>query len=228
MKNYLKTIGCVLLATGIIISMLSGCQSKKEGDIPIINQYDVELEERGEDKAYEYNTDDLSFTDTTTGNKISVGMSQEEIEKLIGASEKTDRDLTIYKGVVVKYKDGVSVMMSVSNGQFAGSDDRFRFKTSRGVGIGTPMKDFKKAYGETYTEGKKEKDEETGITLQRASRAVRYFKKDGEKISFVGTTLPNNQEDRTNYYIQDFLFSNTDERVASIRVSLLSESGGGY
>lgn len=228
MKKYLKTIGCVLLATGIIISLLSGCKSTKKEDIPIINQYDVKLEERGEDKAYEYNTDDLSFTDTTTGNKISVGMSQGDIEKLIGASEKVDRDLTIYKGIVIKYKDGVSVMMSVSNGQFAGSDDRFRFKTSRGVGIGTPIKDFKKAYGETYTEGKKEKDEKTGITIQRAGRATRYFKKDGENISFIGTSLPNNQDDRTNYYIQDFLFSNTDDRVASVRVSLLSESGGGY
>ena len=96
---------------------------------------------------------------------------------------------------------------------------------SRGVGIGTSAEDFKKAYGDSYTEKKETIDEATGEVTTDAARAVRYFELDDDEVEFLGTTAPREMDD--DYCIQDFMFSNTDDTVATIRISFLYAARGG-
>lgn len=222
-----------IIATMVVISLLSGC-----GDKPVSqtgeniienttgegNKFEVQLDERTEETKYEYGEDDLSLVDTMSGKKITLGMSQAEIQEITGESEQTDRDVLIYDGVMVKYKDGVAVSFMVSNGKFKEGKEK-RYKTTRGVGIGTTAEDFAKAYGDGYPGGDDTTDE-SGDTFKVAAGAVRYFKKDGRKIEFLGTEPPS-EEENAEYYIQDFMFSNKTGNIATLRISLTSAAKGG-
>lgn len=237
-KTGIAAVSAAVLLTGA----LSGCGKKTasqtgENIVPVENSeqnngenkanYDVKLDERTADTQYSYGEDDISLVDTVSGKKIMLGMSEADIESITGAPEKNDGKYKIYDGVVVCYSDGKAVSFIVANGQFEGAA-LTRYKSSRGVGIGTSAEDFKKAYGDSYTEGGEEVDDK-GNTEKNASRAVRYFKKDGSGMEFLGTKLTDEQKsgDTSNYYLQDFMFSNTDGTIATIRVSLLSAATGG-
>lgn len=184
-------------------------------------EYDVILDERSEDTAYSYAENDLCLIDTVSGKKVTLGMSKDEIESICGEAVRTDRNTTIYDGIVVTYKDDKAVSLSVSSGVFDG-DSATRYKTSRGIAIGMSHTDFFKAYGSDYVQGSDSSDEELGKT---PSRATRYFKKDGKKYEFLGTSLTKEQERAVdeNYYIQDFMFSNETGNIATMRVALYSE-----
>lgn len=242
-KTFLK-YGIAALSAAVLLSgALGGCGKKTasqtgENIVPAENadtnngensaNYEVKLDERTQDTQYSYGEDDISLVDTVSGKKIILGMSEAEIEGVAGAATKTDGTYKIYDGVVVRYADGKAVSFIVSNGQFEGAA-LTRYKSSRGVGIGTSAEDFKKAYGDSYSEGSETVDENTGNTEKNASRAVRYFKKARSGMEFLGTRLTDEQknDDTSNYYIQDFMFSNTDGNIATIRVSLLSAASGG-
>ena len=237
-KSGIAAVSAVVLLTGT----LGGCGKKTasqtgENIVPVENSqqnngennanYDVKLDERTPDTQYSYGEDDISLVDTVSGKKIVLGMNEADIESITGAPTKNDGNYKVYDGVVVRYGDGKAISFIVSNGQFEGAA-LTRYKSSRGVGIGTSAEDFKKAYGDSYTEGSETVDEK-GNTEKTASRAVRYFKKDGSDMEFLGTRLTEEQKsgDTSNYYLQDFMFSNTDGKIATIRVSLLSAATGG-
>ncbi len=227
MKKALALIAALLVMT----VGFSGCGESNENIVPITDaqntdkNYEVVLDERDEKTQYEYSEDDLSLVDTVTGKKITLGMKASEIEEVAGAPERIDNEYKIYDGVVVKYKDDTAVSFIVSNGQFKDGKET-RYFTLRGIGVGTSAEDFKKAYGDSYNEGKEEIDESTGETSKAASRAVRYFEKDGRKVEFLGTSLSGEQKsgDTSGYYFQDFMFSNADGKIATIRITLMSES----
>ncbi len=227
MKKTLAFIAALL----VMVAGFSGCGKSNENIVPTTDahntdkNYEVVLDERDEKTQYKYIEEDLSLVDTVTGKKITLGMKTDKIEEITGAPERVDNEYKIYDGVVIKYKDAAAVSFIVSNGQFKDGKET-RYFTSRGVGIGTSAEDFKKAYGDSYTEGKEETDESTGETSKSASKAVRYFKKDGRKVEFLGTNLSDEQKsgDMSGYYFQDFMFSNADGRIATIRITLMSES----
>ena len=70
-----------------------------------------------------------------------------EIESVTGEAKETDADHVTYDGVIVRYADDKAVTLLVSNGKFEGNSAT-RYKTSRGVGLGTTRDDFSKAYGD--------------------------------------------------------------------------------
>ncbi|MBQ3573808.1 MAG: hypothetical protein IJA16_04355 [Clostridia bacterium] len=229
------------LMTGVIIaSALSGCGARNVSEtgkniVPNTQSgsagggaqrnFTVELDERSERAAYDYGMADLSLIDTVTGERITLGMSIDEIEKVTGAPEMVEPGYKTYDGVVVKYdKNNRAVSLIVANGKFKDGKET-RYFTSRGVGIGTSAEDFKKAYGDSYTEKKEVVDEATGEVSTDAAKAVRYFELDDGEVEFLGTTAPREKDD--DYCLQDFMFSNTDGTVATIRISFLSAARGG-
>ncbi len=237
MRN--KFLGCLM--TGLIIaSAVSGCGPRNVSEtgkniVPNVQSgsaesgeqrnFTVELDERGERAAYNYGIADLSLIDTVTGKRITLGMSLDEIEKITGAPEMVEPGYKTYDGVVVKYdKNDRAVSLIVSSGKFQGGKET-RYFTSRGVGIGTSAEDFKLAYGDIYTEKKEIVDEATGEVSIDPAKAVRYFELDEDEVEFLGTTAPKEKDD--DYCIQDFMFSNTDGTVATIRISFLSAARGG-
>ena len=96
--------------------------------------------------------------------------------------------------------------------------------------MGTTRDDFSKAYGDNVNQGSESTDE-NGNVEKTASRAVRYFEKDGSDTEFLGTKLTSEQKSRrthkSNYYIQDFMFSNKDGNIATMRVNLYEAAFGG-
>lgn len=231
----MKKLTSLIIASMLVLS-LAGCGAKtasQTGKNIIENaaeegrNFEVQLDERTEKTHYEYGEDDLSLVDTNSGSKITLGMSEADVEKVTGSAEQNDGDYRVYDGVVVRYKDNAAVSFIVASGQFKDGKET-RYKTTRGVGIGTSAEDFKKAYGDSYTQGEEETAAD-GEVSKSASRAVRYFEKDGKKINFLGTALSDEQKaaDTTNYYMQDFMFSNETGNIATIRISLMSAATGG-
>lgn len=229
------------LMTGVIIaSAVSGCVPKRVSEtgkniVPNVQSgsaenaeqrnFTVELDERGGKAAYDYGMADISLIDTVTGERITLGMNVTEIEKVTGAPEMVEPGYKTYDGVVVKYdKNNRAVSLIVSSGKFKDGKET-RYFTSRGVGIGTSAEDFKLAYGDSYTEKKEVVDEATGEVSTDAAKAVRYFELDEDEVEFLGTTAPKEMDD--DYCLQDFMFSNTDGTVATIRISFLSAARGG-
>lgn len=192
-------------------------------------KYEVKLDERTADTQYSYGEDDISLVDTVSGKKIVLGQTKAEIESVTGEAKETDADYVTYDGVIVRYADDKAVTLLVSNGKFEGNSAT-RYKTSRGVGLGTTRDDFSKAYGDNVNQGSESTDE-NGNVEKTASRAVRYFEKDGSDMKFLGTKLTSEQKsknnDKSNYYIQDFMFSNKDGNIATMRVSLYEAAFGG-
>lgn len=186
-----------------------------------VRNYDVLLDVRDNQSAYYYTEDDLYFVDTVSGGKIALGMHKDEIEAVCNAPVRTDRDTAIYDGIVVTYKDDTAVSISVSSGIFDGSSAT-RFKTSRGISVGMSHNDFLSVYGSDYVQGSDTSDDEL---IKTPSRATRYFKKDGKKYEYLGTTLTKEQERAVdeNYFIQDFMFSTETGNIATMRVALYSE-----
>ena len=240
----LKTIAFVCAVVTASAS-LAGCGSKAgTGDkniVPVQTQageqqqgngsaetpqsnYDVLLDERSEKEQYSYSMDDLSFVDTVSGKKVSVGMSEQEVEAAAGAPKQIDREYRIYNGLVVQFQDDKAVSLIVASGQFTDEAEAHRYKTTRGVGLDTSFDDFSKAYGDQYNASQPGNEEQQATP----GSAIRYFKKDGSKIEFLGTTLSAEQEkDTENLYIQDFLTDRTTNQIITMRVGLLSQITGG-
>ncbi len=226
----------MIIMAAMLIFSLTACGEKPvsqtgENIVPSNTEggrnYDVVLDERTEETQYEYGEDDLSLVDTDSGKKITLGMSVADIEAIAGEAEMTDNQHRVYDGVVVRYDNDTAVSFIISGGQFKDGKET-RYKTTRGIGIGNSADDFKSAYGDSYTKGEKITDE-SGETTKTASTAIRYFKKDGKKVEFLGTELSSEQKnDNTeNYYLQDFMFSNSTGDIATIRISRLSAATGG-
>lgn len=191
--------------------------------------YEVKLDDRTADTQYQYGEDDISLVDTVSGKKIVLGSTKAEIESVTGEEKEVNSDYITYDGVMVRYIDDKAAVFIVSNGMFEGSSAT-RYKTSRGVGVGMSQEDFNKAYGDNVNVGEESVDSD-GNVEKTASRAVRYFEKDGSKMKFLGTKLTSEQKsknnDKSNYYIQDFMFGKKDGSVATMRIGLYEAVSGG-
>lgn len=233
-KVYFKR-GALALAAVMTLSAVSlcGCGSKSAsttGENIVKNEnsengreYDVVLDERNGDEGYKYAEDDLALVDTVSGKKISLGMSRGEIEEVAGESYKTDGVYKYYDGVIVGFIDDVAEALVTGSGPFEG-EAMTRYKTSRGVYIGMPGEDFKKAYGDEYNESS-ERTGGDGEVYTTASNASRYFKKSGSKMEYVGETT-DGVEDTENLYLQDFMFSKKDGTVATIKIANFEKMNG--
>lgn len=225
------------LTCALAITVLSGCGQKTasqtgenivQNDAGAERNYEVKLDERADDAKYSYAEDDLTLIDTVSGKRIALGMTEKEVEEVAGEPIGKDLDYRVYDGVVVRFIDDAAATMIVASGQFEG-ERATRFVTSRGVKIGTSAEDFKKAYGDDCAASEERTDEKTGETYKVAGRAVRYFEKSGNKIKYIEEEPSKEQKNDSSskYYFQDFMFSNKDGSVTTIRITLMDAAMGG-
>lgn len=233
----LKQAIAILTAAVLSVTMLTGCGTPKtasstgsniiqkseaqEGDTSDVKNYEVQLDERDEDTMYQYGMDDLSFVDTVTGQRVTIGMSAEELEKVAGEPMTVDNNYRIYDGLIVQYNaENQAVALLISGGLFQSESQGTRFKTGRGVGLLTDRDDFVKAYGDLYNEGETETDENGDVVIKKLSNAVRYFAVDGKKVTYLGTELTEEmeQEYQGKLYMQDFMFDREANQVTTMRV----------
>lgn len=246
-----KEIFILLTAAAVSVSMLAGCGKKNdkddentnvnivhrdqtqqgenagngEGQAPAKN-YDVLLDERPEEERYQYSMDDLSLVDTVSGKMITLGMTKAELEKIAGAPQIEQPDFTVYDGVIVQYTEQETAgSLVVSGGMFKDTEQATRYKTVRGVAISTGFEDFVKAYGDQYNE--KTGSGEGESAKETPSNAIRYFKVDGQKVEYLGTSLTEEMKaaGTENLYMQDFMFGRDSNQVVSMRVTSLALAG---
>ncbi|MEG2583734.1 MAG: hypothetical protein RSA27_04445 [Oscillospiraceae bacterium] len=202
-------------------------QNKKSTAKPV----NIPVEERAEEKKYEYTDADFGLIDTTTGKGIVLGMSLTDIEEVTGSPVKVDRDYRTYDGVVVKYTNDIAEVLIVASGNMAEGMTPTKYATNRGVKLGTSVNDFHKAYGDKVSEKRSNdtgadaavNDDTANNTAKpdaRATGATRYLKRDGKKIEYLGTDLTkeNRPEDTSLVYLQDFIFSTEKNTVETIRI----------
>ena len=222
-----KRILFIALATMLSLSLLSGCGKKdtkqenasstgsnliqksepQEGDTSANKHYEVQLDERDREEAYQYSKEDLSYIDTVTGGSVSIGMTIGEVDGIAGASMLDDTRYRIYDGLVVQFDDaGKAVALVVSGGLFINEAQSTRFVTPRGVSLYTSREDFAKAYGD--------------ISLDKADGAIRYFMIDGDKVEYLGEELT--REQQTKYagkiFMQEFMFDKETDKINSMRI----------
>ena len=229
--NYKKYLSLVL-ALVFCISLLTAC-GKKEVETPqatdiVINQenepIDTTPEERTEETKYQYDTDDLSFIDSTTGQGISISMALPDIEAVTGEAIRKSGSNVKYNGISVQYnEENISVGMNISSGEFEDESVKTRYKTSRGVGLNATFEDFSKAYGDLSNERKEEQTAEDGtlISGETPANAVRYFKADGGKVEYLGNNKNDEVKatDKDKLYMQYFMFDKETNCVSAIKVT---------
>lgn len=227
-----KKILTIIMAVSLAVLTLASCGKKEtassQGTNIVQNQetgeVDVTLDERTEDTQYQYDTDDLSFIDSKNGQGISIGMSMPDIEAITGEPIRKSGSNVVYNGITVQYNDeNVSVGMSISGGEFDDETAKIRFKTSRGVGLGTSFEDFSKAYGNLSNERKEEETAEDGTVIngETPANAVRYFKADGNKVEYLGNSKNDDVKstDKDKLYMQYFMFDKETNCVSAIKVT---------
>lgn len=222
-----KRILFIVMAAILSLSLLSGCGKKEgkketasstgsnviqksepqEGDTSSNKNYEVQLDERDEEEAYQYSKEDISYIDTVTGGSVSIGMTIEEVDAIAGASMLDDVHYRIYDGLIAQFDDaGKAVALVVSGGLFINEAQSTRFVTPRGVSLYTSRNDFAKAYGD--------------ISLKNADTAIRYFMIDGDKVEYLGEELTQGQQ--TKYagkiFMQEFMFDQETDKINSMRV----------
>lgn len=233
--NNMKKLLCGALAFSMLAVTLTSCgrqETKSATGENIVQQttpegetvYDVQLDERNEETTHQYGEEDLGFVDTKTGQKIYLGMTAEQVEKVTGAATSSVQGgYQIYDGIVVQYSDeNVAVSMIVAEGNIPNPESMERYVTARGVKLGMSVDDFKKTYGDEIDLPETENTEESEAGVTNSSiTATRYILKDGKNLEYLGTNLnkENRPEDTSNLYLQDFMFNTENQTVTSIRVS---------
>lgn len=180
-------------------------------------QYEVILDERAEKERYVFGIDDISFVDTVNGQKISIGMTIEELEAVTGKSMTDDANYRVYDGLIVQFSDeGKAVSMIVSGGMFPNDEQATRYMSVRGVGINTSFDDFAKAYGDIYSKAGEG-------SADAPANAIRYFKVNGDKVEYLGDKLTEDIKQESNknndVYVQYFMFEEETNTVSAMRVS---------
>ena len=223
----IKRILFIAMAAMLSLSLLSGCGKKvdkketasstgsnviqksepQEGDTSANKHYEVQLDERDEESAYQYSKEDISYIDTVTGGSVFIGMTIEEVDAIAGASMLDDTRYRIYDGLVAQFDEkGKAAALVVSGGLFINEAQSTRFVTPRGVSLYTSRDDFAKAYGD--------------IALDNAESAIRYFMIDGDKVEYLGEKLT--QEQQTKHagkiFMQEFMFDKESNKINSMRL----------
>lgn len=175
---------------------------------------DVALEAREGDDRYEFENDDMCFVDTMSGAIISIGMSIDDVESLIGEPRYIDaQDNRFYSGIAVKYDDNMNVeRLVVATGNMEQSDDPERFVTSRGIRLGATEDEFASAYGDQYN------DPQDGELGGSASRAVRYYTPDGDGYKYAGNDFNVLVGDNSSAITQSFIFSPETKGLSVISI----------
>lgn len=203
-------------------------ETQEENSVVPEKKYDVLLDERDEDAKYQYDMNDLSLVDTVSGKIISVGMSINDIEQITGTAMTVNQQHRIYNGIIILYgEDDTAESLIVSSGLFPDENQGTRFKSSRGVALGSTFEDFVKAYGDQFNEGKTTDVKEGETPYETPANAIRYFRVDGRDVEFIGTKLDAETKagDTENIYMQDFMFSKDTNKVTTMRISKLDAVG---
>ncbi|MEE1013419.1 MAG: hypothetical protein U0L92_03795 [Clostridia bacterium] len=200
----------------------------QEGDDSQKKNFEVQLDERTEETQYLFGLEDLSFVDTVTGKKVTIGMTEEELGNVAGTPIASDQNYRIYDGLIVQLDEGNKVVsLLVSGGLFLDANQGTRFMSCRGVGLHTSFEDFTKAYGDLSNEKKTQTAEDGSVLNETAGIAIRYFVVDGEKVEYLGTQLTNDQKEKYagKIYMQDFMFDKETNEVVTMRVINLDYLG---
>ncbi len=233
----LKPTIAIMTALVLATTVVTGCGKKEtasskgsniiqksepqEGDTSAEKNYEVKLDERSKDTMYQYGMDDLSFVDTVTGKKVTIGMSVENLEEVAGTPITVDNNYRIYDGLIVQFnEENKAVALLISGGLFQSESQGTRFMTTRGVGLLTGREDFVKAYGDLYNEGETETDENGEVVIKKLSNAVRYFSVDGNKVEYLGIELTEDMKQKYSgkLYMQDFMFDREANQITTMRV----------
>lgn len=189
----------------------------------------VPLEERPQEARYQYSMDDLSLIDTASGQKLTLGMTADQVEAVAGQPVSQERNYRVYDGVVAQYgQDGALVSLIVSGGEFPDPAQGGRYKTSRGVGLSTPFEDFVKAYGDQYSQRQEgEPAGEGEAPAETPATAIRYFRVRDGAVEYLGDRLTDEMraDGEENLYMQDFMFDRTTNQVITMRISASSAVG---
>ncbi len=164
---------------------------------------DVAVEERSGEERYSFQEEDLGFVDTMSGAFIKIGMSLDEIESLIGKPRYIDgQDNRFYSGIAIKYDgDMKAVRLVVAAGNMETGDSPERFVTSRGVKLGSSIEEFASVYGDEYN------NPQEGGEDSSATRAVRYYTKNGDGYEYAGNDFTKLNGDTASIVSQFFIFS---------------------
>ncbi len=164
---------------------------------------DVAVDARDGDNRYEFDDEDLGFVDTMSGAVISIGMSIDDVESLIGEPRYIDgQDNRFYSGIAIKYDDDMNVSrLVVASGNMEQSDSPERFVTPRGIKLGASVEDFASVYGDEYN-NPQEGGEDISVT-----RAVRYYTQNGDDYEYAGNDFNTLTGDTSSVITQSFIFS---------------------
>lgn len=194
----------------------------KQGD----DGYVVDLEERQGEERYDFESEDLGFVDTKTGAIISIGMTADDIEDIIGSPRTVDREkYRKYDGIIIKYDDDQKAsQIIVAAGNMDGDDDPHRYVSPRGVKLNTTLDSFKTVYGDEYTSPKEAAEGDDSIK-STASMAVRYYAKNGNDFEYLGGSYNNNNkpENDEDLIMQTFMFSLETDNISVMSIQAGTE-----
>ncbi len=164
---------------------------------------DVAVDARDGDDRYEFDDEDLGFVDTMSGAVITIGMSIDDVESLIGEPRYIDgQDNRFYSGIAVKYDGDMNVSrLVVASGNMEQGDSPERFVTPRGIKLGASVEEFASVYGDQYN-NPEEGGEDISVT-----RAVRYYTQSGDGFAYAGNDFNTLTGDKSSVITQSFIFS---------------------
>ena len=93
---------------------------------------------------------DLSLYDTVSKKTVSLGMSRDEIEKILGEPDEDESTsmYSHYKGLNVGYKENEAVFLEL---EFS-KEGSASFRTARGININSSKKEISAVYGDDWND----------------------------------------------------------------------------
>ena len=167
----------------------------------------VALQDLDEDAQKEYDTDDLGFVRYPDRRIYNYRHEPRGYRGHNRRAVSNQVDSSFYDGIGVQYRDDVACTIAIATGQITEGMNAQRFVTSRGVGLGTSIDDFKKAYGD-----------ETGTDLSETTTTTltsRIFQRDGDNFHLYrhGTG-----DATTELYSQEFMLDSETNTVIGVSI----------
>lgn len=154
----------------------------------------------------ELTMEDLGIDDALTGAQIRLGMTREEVEKLLGApdDERWGRDM--YEGLQVFYRDNKAAGFIVD----ASDNETNRYRTTRGIGLGSPYREILSQYGSPRYQGQ----------LYDSIDVSYMFKNENGALDKVTKPIsPLDDWDNTKvYYLSILLFNNSNQTLGYLMI----------
>ncbi|WEK56241.1 MAG: hypothetical protein P0Y55_09405 [Candidatus Cohnella colombiensis] len=141
-----------------------------------------------------YTNDDLSVFDKQTGKKITLGMLQDDVEKILGKPKQERKRLTHAN----EYEGGIDVYFRIDRAAAIFITDSDRFVTMRNIGSSSERYEVQIAYGSPIYSGS------NGLnTYVFVRTGLNSFEK-SDKLDIDGI-------ESTSIYLMDFI--NDDKRI---------------